>query len=147
MFNTIFRDVFLPYYLQRMPDGKYVVVNRNHKPVGFRTDSHIEYDEFPVAVKFLGLGPETAKKLSVHNDPNLSRIYLHDGAKKAPAYGGEALEAYIKRLRILMDLKIEVKYPEPGLRKYGGFLEDPHWSEEASSASDEAEGTPEHNHQ
>ena len=37
--------------LQKQPDGRYAVLNREYKPVGFCTRKYVTYEEYPVLVK------------------------------------------------------------------------------------------------
>ena len=57
-----FRAVFMPYCIERQPDGRYVVLNRAYKPLGFFTSDYIRYSDHPVAVG-LRITPKTADKL------------------------------------------------------------------------------------
>jgi hypothetical protein len=101
-----FRSVFLPYCLDRQPDGRYVVLNRKYKPVGFLTKDHIEYSDYPVCVKFKGLGEVTAAKISFNGDSNVNRIYLYnDGC--IPTNSSEYMADYLKRLEILSKLTVD----------------------------------------
>jgi hypothetical protein len=36
MSHSDFRAMFFPYCLQKQKDGRYVVLNREYKPVGFK---------------------------------------------------------------------------------------------------------------
>ncbi len=49
-----FRCVHLPYCIKRLPDGRHVVLNRDYKPLGFKTREHVEYESYPIAVKLKG---------------------------------------------------------------------------------------------
>jgi len=40
------RAIFLPYCIQRLEDGRYVVLNRNYKPLGFRTTEFLRYEDY-----------------------------------------------------------------------------------------------------
>ena len=59
-----FRSVNLPYCLKKQPDGKYVVLNREYKPIGFKTKDWVGYEQYPVAVKIKGLTAKVAAKIS-----------------------------------------------------------------------------------
>jgi hypothetical protein len=101
-----FRSVFLPYCLDRQPDGRYVVLNRKYKPVGFLTKDHIEYSDYPICVKFKGLGEITAAKISFNGDSNMDRIYLYnDGC--IPTNSSEYMADYLRRLEILAKLAVD----------------------------------------
>lgn len=72
-----FRAVFLPYCLERQPNGKYAVLNREYKPVGFFTREHITYDQHPVLVR-LKITSASAAKLSWNGSRDVGRIFLYD---------------------------------------------------------------------
>lgn len=62
--NRDFRSVHLPYCLEKSESGNYVVLNRDYKPLGFRTTEFVKYEEFPIGVRFRRLTPAIVKKLS-----------------------------------------------------------------------------------
>src|SRR5687767_9310467 len=95
-----FRCVHLPYCLQRMEDGRYVVLNREYKPLGFQTYDFINYRDFPMAVRFKRLTPRVAAKLSSRGSANLDRIFLyHDGC--IPTDSPAKMRLYLNRIAIL----------------------------------------------
>ena len=101
-----FRAIFLPYCLDKQPDGRYVVLNRKYKPVGFLTQKHIEYSDYPICVKFKGLGKVTAAKISFNGDSNMDRIYLYnDGC--IPTNSSQYMADYLRRLEILAKLAVD----------------------------------------
>jgi len=92
-----FRSVFMPYCLRKQDDGRYVVLNREYKPVGFFTRDFVKYEEHPVAVKLQGIGPATAEKLSWKGDTNTEEIFLYnDGC--IPTDGAENMKKYLAKL-------------------------------------------------
>ena len=92
-----FRAVFLPYCLKKQPDGRYLVLNRAYKPVGFFTRDHVEYGDYPIAVKLRGLRAKTAAKLSGLGDPKTDDIFLYtDGS--VPTHSKKNMGAYLVRL-------------------------------------------------
>lgn len=100
-----FTSVFLPYCIEKQPDGRYLVLNREYKPVGFKTREHIEYEKYPIYVELKGLGSATAAKLSCNGDSSTDKIYLYnDGC--VPTKSAEHMENYLKRLEILAKLKV-----------------------------------------
>jgi hypothetical protein len=101
-----FRSVFLPYCLKRQPDGRYAVLNREYKPVGFYTKTWVDYEKHPVLVKFKGITKIKAAKLSYKGDGSLDEIYLYnDGC--IPTRNAENMNAYLLKLEILANLKID----------------------------------------
>lgn len=101
-----FRAVYMPYCIDRMKDGKYVVLNRTYRPLGFITHDHIRYDEYPIAAEFTKLGEKTAAKLSWNGNTDLSRIYLYNDSTN-PLRSDENMANYLERLKILAKLKIK----------------------------------------
>ncbi len=101
-----FRAVFLPYCLEKQPDGRVAVLNREYNPIGFKTREHIKYEDYPVCVKLKNLSSATAVKLSYKGDSNTDKIYLYnDGC--VPTEKSEYMQNYLKRLEILAKLKVE----------------------------------------
>lgn len=100
-----FRKVFLPYCLQREPDGSYVVCNRFYKPVGLTLRDHIDYASFPVRVKFGRMTAVEARRLAWNESSDLDRIYLyHDGS--IPTDSAAHWRAYAERLSILAKYQV-----------------------------------------
>lgn len=100
-----FRSVFLPYCLKKQPDGRYAVLNREYKPVGFFTRSHVAYEEFPVLVNIKGLTKAKAAKLSSSASQATDEIFLYnDGC--VPTHSKEHMRAYLAKLEILSGLSV-----------------------------------------
>lgn len=99
------RSVVLPYCLTRQPDGRYVVLNRNYKPVGMRTQDYLTYADFPVLLRIKGLGKTAARKLSFNGNENLDSIYLYNDAC-VPTDSTVNMVAYLERLKVLASLSI-----------------------------------------
>jgi hypothetical protein len=99
-----FREVFLPYCLDRQPDGRYAVLNREYKPVGFLTREHVTYDDFPVLVRLIGLTARKAALLSWEGKPDLDRIFLYGSS---PTRTKVAWAEYLERLTVLSKLKTD----------------------------------------
>lgn len=99
-----FRSVFMPYCLDQQEDGRYAILNREYKPVGFFTRDHVRYEDHPVLVTLKDLGPKKIEKLSCHADPNPKRIYLYnDGC--VPTHDKKHMKSYMEKLAILASLK------------------------------------------
>ncbi len=71
------RALCLPYCLDLQPCGRYAVVNRNYKPLGFSCGGYVHYGEFPVLLN-IRVTQRTASKLSVAECCDPRRIYLYD---------------------------------------------------------------------
>jgi len=98
----LFQDLFLPYCLQQQEDGRYAVLNRAYKPVGFFTQDHIEYGNYPILVA-LRIRSKTASRLSWNQDGNTSSIFLYDGG--SPTRSKVKMKSYLERLELLARLK------------------------------------------
>ena len=100
-----FRFVFLPYCLQKQPNGGYVVLNRKYKPVGFVTDKYITYSDYPVIASIDDITPELASKLSWNNSRDVDTIYLyHDESN--PVNSADNMKAYTDKLALLSVLPV-----------------------------------------
>jgi hypothetical protein len=104
-----FRSIHLPYCIDRQKDGSYVVLNREYKPIGFKTKKTVKYDDFPIAVHFKGLTARVATKVSFKGSEKLDRIYLYDDGC-IPTDGAEHMKSYLARLAVLAKLTVK----EPG---------------------------------
>ena len=100
-----FGSVFFPYCLDRFPDGRYVVLNREYKPVGFKTEDLVDYSNFPVCVGIKGLGPRIGNRLSYDGTYNPERIYLYDDASN-PFISKANMNVYLEKLSLLGKLQI-----------------------------------------
>jgi hypothetical protein len=100
-----FRAVFLPYCLQKQEDGRYAVLNREYKPVGFFTRDWVKYEEHPVLVKLKGLTKAKAAKLSDKAETDLDSIFLYNDATN-PVRSKANMRAYLAKLEILAGLSV-----------------------------------------
>jgi hypothetical protein len=101
--DTDVRALFFPYVLSKQKDGRYVLLNRRYKPVGFVTTDSIEYAKYPVSITLPGLTPRIASQLSCRADPNVDEIYLYSDQSK-PTLGMKEMLAYQKKLALLATL-------------------------------------------
>lgn len=99
------RVIYFPYCLRRQEDGSYVVLNRNYKPLGFDTGEYVDYKNYPIAVRFKGLTPKMAAKLSYDGSEGLDSIYLYNDGT-VPTASAKNLTAYLNRLAQLAKLKL-----------------------------------------
>jgi hypothetical protein len=99
---------FLPYCIDRQPDGRYAVLNRDYKPVGMNLPrkEFVKYEEHPCLVRLPGLTPAKAAQLSAAGDGALARVYLYSDAT-SPLLSDANWLAYSKRLQLLATLQQE----------------------------------------
>lgn len=103
------RITHFPYCLRRQPDGRYVLLNRNYKPVGFMTGGWVRYEDYPVAVHLPGLTPALIAEIDCGRGDE-DCIYLYsDGS--VPTRGDQEMLAYLGRLARLMALRDEPQAP------------------------------------
>jgi hypothetical protein len=87
-------------------DDKYIILNREYKPLGFKTMAHVKYEDYPIAIKFKRFTIETIKKISYKGSPEKDWIYLYnDGC--IPTSNNANMEKYLKRLGLLARLRLE----------------------------------------
>jgi hypothetical protein len=90
----------LPYCLERIESGRFILLNRDYKPIGSSANA---FPVRPIALEIAGLTPKTAASISVTGDPDCGPIYLfNDGS--APWLGHSELLAYERRLARLLEL-------------------------------------------
>jgi len=102
------RWVHFPYCIQRQEDGRYAILNRDYKPLGFQTRKHLKYEDYPILTKFKRLTKRTAARLSVKGSEDLEAIWLYDDAN-VPTKSAKNMKAYLERLEILAKLTIADK--------------------------------------
>lgn len=104
----------LPYCIDRLPDGRWIVLNRSYKPVGTTTPlcAMVDYNAgpHPVAFKSGELDAETLRIMSTSlqrdEGGEVTRAYLYsDGC--VPTAGAAQMEAYLERLGTLANLKVD----------------------------------------
>lgn len=102
---TDVRATCFPYCLQKQQDGRYVLLNRRYKPLGFYTAEFVNYDDFPVALKIEGLSKQVIAKLDWRGEEKDGRIYLYNDSCN-PITSSENMTAYLERLAILSKLQV-----------------------------------------
>ena len=101
-----FRSVFLPYCLKKLDNDKYVILNREYKPVGFKTIKLVKYEDYPIIVRFKRLTAEMISKISYDGNQSNDTIYLYnDGC--VPTHSKKNMDSYLKRLELLAKLKLK----------------------------------------
>lgn len=101
-----FFTTHMPYCLDLQQDGRYVVLNREYKPIGFHTEDFIKYSDFPVSVNFKKLSPGVVAQLSVDGNSDPSRIHLYCDSYQTLTTP-LLMNAYLKRLRLLMSWEVK----------------------------------------
>jgi hypothetical protein len=94
-------EIFLPYCAKRIADGRYVLLNRCHAPVGCPTQNLFVPESCPITLETDVLTPEFAASISATGDPNVHRIYLYNSSCE-PWSGEEYRVCYQKRLAALL---------------------------------------------
>jgi hypothetical protein len=95
----------MPYCLQRLKDGRYIVLNRSYKPIGIQTSDWVDYDTHPTAAT-IKITKASARKLSWESKDALDVIFLYnDGC--VPTKSAANMSAYLAKLAILSKLKVE----------------------------------------
>lgn len=122
------REVFLPYCMQRQPDGRYALLNRRYKPVGFFTGGWVQYDGHPVLVR-VHVTPKMAASVSWEESPEVDQIYFYDDGC-IPTASAQAMDAYLMRIARIMTWKIEDDLPRADVdlranRELGGSRSKP----------------------
>jgi len=101
------RYLFMPYCIQRLQDGRHIILNRNYKPLGTLNREFVDYDAHPSAAK-IKITKASARKISYEASDAIDRIYLYnDGC--VPTSGAAEMKAYLARLGALAKLKVEIK--------------------------------------
>lgn len=94
---------YFVYCIRKQEDGTWLLLNRNYKPVGFNTDEHLKYDDYPVSARNKGLGAATLKKLSFNGEGSGDTVYLYnDGC--VPTSSNEHMKSYLEKLQILLKI-------------------------------------------
>lgn len=100
------RRIFLPYCVQKLEDGRYIILNRKYKPLGISDSAWVVYEEHPSAVTIKGLTAAKAKKISHKASDDRDTIHLYgDGC--IPTQEKAHWVAYSERLRLLAELTAE----------------------------------------
>lgn len=104
---TDFRAVFFPYCLARQPEGTWLVLNRDYKPVGTVSRDWVDYRSHPSCVKLEGLTRALASGL--HYQPFEGdipqHIFLYEDSM-SPLRDGPTMSAYLDKLELLARLDI-----------------------------------------
>lgn len=101
-----FRGRFLPYCIEPLGDGRYIVLNRDYKPLGL-TGAWVDYDTHPSVAKLKGLTAQQAGRIDYRGKPDEDgRIYLYNDSC-IPTASPAHWNAYVARLNVLAGLELE----------------------------------------
>jgi hypothetical protein len=103
--------VCLAYYAQKMEDKTYLLLGRDHKPLGCLGNSGSNWNEHPIGYVLTGLTSQIAAEISYCGDPNVERIYFYNGSCQ-PWRGKKYAEAHDKRVTMFLALARNVLRPE-----------------------------------
>lgn len=93
----------LPYCLKLQECGRYALLNREYKPLGFVSRDFIKYNSFPILLT-LRITPRKASLLSYSGSKDTSCIMLYsDGCNPYLSY--EYWKSYEDKLRVLFELE------------------------------------------
>ena len=110
---TEMREVFFPYCLKRQSDGRYALLNRRYKPVGFFTGGWVKHDGHPILVN-MRITPKMAASVSWEKSPKTDAIFFYnDGC--IPTRSTEAMAAYLDRISRVMKWKIRDEIPRENI--------------------------------
>lgn len=98
------RSAALPYCLLLQECGRYALLNREYKPLGFVSRNFVNYSELPILLS-VRITPSIAAKLSHNSNPKMTRIYLYRD-NCIPTSSGSAWKSYCEKLELLSKLEI-----------------------------------------
>ena len=99
------RCIHFPYCIKKLENGHHVVLNRDYKPLGFKTTEHVKYENYPIGVRLAGLTAKKAAELSCKGSPDTNEIFLY-ADDCIPTKGAQHMRRYLERLAILAKLKV-----------------------------------------
>lgn len=92
-----------PYCLQKTATGKYILLNRNYKPIGTCSDDFVTYEGHPDEMR-IKITETIARKLSWNGIDSVDCIYLYnDGCN--PSESANHMSAYLNRLSVLAEIQ------------------------------------------
>ena len=107
-----FFRINMPYGMRKNEKNEWFVFNREYKPLGFNTNEHIEYENYPVFVKYKGLTETKLQKLACSKENSIQRdengniymIWFYSDATN-PKDNPRHWNDYFDRIKILSILK------------------------------------------
>jgi hypothetical protein len=101
---TNYRQIFMPYCIKKLGPDKWVVLNREYKPLGMSDRSRMyDYDSFAVKLK---ITKKLAEKLAILDNTTQSpkdMIFLYSASN--PPINSSSMGGYLEKIGLLMNLK------------------------------------------
>ena len=88
-----------PYCIQHLGGDKYIILNRNYKPLGQTSFEYVDYNKAP-SVVCLKITEKQAKKLSYDGLIKSDCIYFYDNSDTV-LRNPQAFNDYVARLKLL----------------------------------------------
>ena len=98
-------EICLPYCIKFLDDGQIMVLNREYKPLGFKTRQRVNYGDYPIAVRLSSAALDELKALSIDGGFQDNEIVLYDDNSN-PSYSSNDMKVYLEKLAKLMVLKV-----------------------------------------
>ncbi len=93
--------IHLPYQLRDLGDGRYILLNRVYKPLGWPSDNFVDYDTHPSAFSCSTAAVRRLRTKGIIDDAG----YLYfDGT--SPRLGAKYLRALLDKVAVIARLKI-----------------------------------------
>jgi hypothetical protein len=105
----------LPYYAHILKANTYILIGRDHNPIGCLESRWLKWEHHPVVYTIEGLTPQLAAQMSCRRDPNIERIYFYNG-ECPPWRGKKYFDAHDKRVAKFLALARRVMRPERGAK-------------------------------
>ncbi|MFD0724573.1 hypothetical protein [Lysobacter brunescens] len=98
----------LPYCLQKTKDGKWLVLNRNYKPLGVTSKEWVDYDNHPDRIAINARTISALRKLAIYDIPDMPDdpglfFFYNDGS--IPTESPANWNRYAKILQLLAGAK------------------------------------------
>ena len=106
MYKPSLKTVHFPYALRKLPDGKWILLNRHYRPVGINLPEPVALDAYPVSIALPQLDESTLRALSHDGDIEHDTIYLYNDGS-VPTMSQADMDAYLARLSILLRLHLQ----------------------------------------
>ena len=100
------RHRVLIYVLKKLPNGAYIALNRNYKPLGFPLREWVDYDQLTHLHLWLRISPKTAAKLSWEGSDDTEMIAFYNDGTIPFRNNKQNTEAYLRRLAHFACLKV-----------------------------------------